>query len=52
MKRKKEIVPIEKDKKLASEIKRDQKEFEDLFIKCVNYSNKTNDKQYDKKSDK
>jgi hypothetical protein len=33
---KKEILPIEKDKKQASEIKREQKDFEKLFEKCVN----------------
>ncbi len=36
MKTKKEILPIEKDKKQASEIKREQKDFEKLFEKCVN----------------
>lgn len=52
MKTKKEILPIEKDKKqasetegsrakpenkeIASEIKREQKDFEKLFEKCVN----------------
>lgn len=36
MKVKKEVLPIEKDKKQASEIKCEQKDFEKLFEKCVN----------------
>jgi hypothetical protein len=48
MKVKKEVLPIEKDKKLANEIKLDQKEFEKLFEKCVNF----NAKKYDKKDSK
>ena len=48
---KREIVPIEKDKKQASEIKREQKEFEKLFEKCVNIgkvSNLKTPKNHDK----
>ncbi len=41
MKTKKEILPIEKDKKQASEIKREQKDFEKLFEKCVNVGKNT-----------
>ena len=48
MKVKKEVLPIEKDKKLANEIKPDQKEIEKLFEKCVNF----NTKKYDKENTK
>jgi hypothetical protein len=39
---KKEVLPIEKDKKQASEIKREQKDFEKLFEKCVNVGKVSN----------